>query len=200
MPLELHSEPTGHGKVGRACVHDDPPRAHPFSLVVHKRLVAQPEVNELQCPVVGLHHREHPDGALEERLVNAAPKHGTGQCTVGIQEKGKLVAVQQFLVDDPLEEGLQAAPGEGAEAQAQDALEGEGREDIAVHLPDHRKGLLLHHHGSDHVCVHVERTPKLPGAEHDVDVPTALRVIKGLLGDGLVRVVVEAPPLCSTAG
>mmetsp|Transcript_416 Transcript_416/g.937 ORF Transcript_416/g.937 Transcript_416/m.937 type:complete len:246 (-) Transcript_416:180-917(-) len=90
-----------------------------------QRLAAQLHVHELEGPVVRLHHREHVDRRHEEVLVNAAPEQGAGLLGVGVEVEGELIARQELLADDPVEERLDVRKGEGPEAQAQDPLEGE---------------------------------------------------------------------------
>mmetsp|Transcript_99645 Transcript_99645/g.237554 ORF Transcript_99645/g.237554 Transcript_99645/m.237554 type:complete len:218 (-) Transcript_99645:418-1071(-) len=177
-------------EVGCACVDNQILGLHVL-LVLYQRTVPYPEVYELKGPVVRLRHRKHHDVPIVEVLVHASPQQGTGLRTVGVQEKGELVPLQQLLLDDTLKERLDAPEGQRGESQAQDAFEGKGGEHLSAHLPDHRKGLLLHFHGAHPVGVHVQGPFQLPGAEHNVDVmrPFPLVLLRGHRALGIV----EAP-------
>ena len=99
------------------------------------------------------------DGSLEEVAVHATPKERARSVAIRVQVEGKLVALQQLGLDNPLKEGLDATEGERGEGQAQDALEREGGEDVAGHLPDHRERLLLHRHGASESTPRLSRLP-----------------------------------------
>mmetsp|Transcript_69640 Transcript_69640/g.213505 ORF Transcript_69640/g.213505 Transcript_69640/m.213505 type:complete len:218 (+) Transcript_69640:303-956(+) len=117
------------------------------------RLVPDGELDQGGRPIVRYSHRKPHAPALEHATVNAAPEGRVRVVVVGRVVKAELVFIQHLLLDDVVEERLDAVGGHRGEGQAQDALDGHLIPERADDLADEAEDLPLDIVARDAECV-----------------------------------------------